>query len=137
MKEIKYTLMNDGGTIFLTSDEEINHEIDSTWGMMNKDGNDVIYFKVLAMPEPTFDSIPKLELSQSVKNEIGITNWLGKDEVPQPKKYQVGIELEWYNPKTNISSLALPEITGLNDTDGCYLRPIITNNAITVTKIIS
>lgn len=27
----------------------------------------------------------------------------------------------WYNPKTGQTSKSLPEITGLNDNDGCYL----------------
>jgi hypothetical protein len=39
----------------------------------------------------------------------------------QPK-YPIGFEceMEWYNPKTNQSAYSLPEITGLNDNDGCY-----------------
>jgi hypothetical protein len=46
-------------------------------------------------------------------------------------KYPIGFEceMEWYNPKTNQSAYSLPEITGLNDNDGCYMKTKTTPNS--------
>jgi len=36
---------------------------------------------------------------------------------------------QWYNPKTNKAGYSLPEVTGLNDNDGCYMvHSVITNS---------
>ena len=48
----------------------------------------------------------------------------------KPKEYEFVVEMEWFNPKTNKVSDALPNITGLNDNDGCFLQPKIVNNKI-------
>lgn len=36
---------------------------------------------------------------------------------------------QWYNPKTNRAAYSLPEITGLNDDDGCYMAHSVTTNS--------
>lgn len=36
---------------------------------------------------------------------------------------------QWYNPKTNKAGYSLPEVSGLNDNDGCYMiHSVITNS---------
>ena len=52
------------------------------------------------------------------------------DFLQQPKM-PVGFSTleQWYNPKTNKAGYSLPEVTGLNDNDGCYMiHSIITNS---------
>lgn len=49
----------------------------------------------------------------------------------QQPKIPVGFSTleQWYNPKTNKAGYSLPEVTGLNDNDGCYMvHSVITNS---------
>jgi len=58
-------------------------------------------------------------------------DWFYEQGLKSLTKYPTAFEceMEWYNPKTNQSAYSLPEITGLNDNDGCYMKTKTTSNS--------
>ena len=105
-------------------------------GRMWEDGFDIGYNKAKEKYKWTDEDIFKAYDCGS-NALLGVSKQSLINFLSQPK-YPIGFEceMEWYNPKTNQSAYSLPEITGLNDNDGCYMKTKTTSNSQGLTILV-